>query len=82
MRPHGFKESIYHRVVPSFKFSRNIKESVLMELLASYFDTNSYLRYKKDRVDVNVYGLYKLEFIVNLFKSFPLSNSKQKEFII
>jgi hypothetical protein len=82
MNPHGFKESIYHRVVPSFNFSRNIKESVIMELLASYFEANSNLRYDKKRVDVNVYGLSKLESIVHMFKHFPLSNCKQEEYLI
>jgi LAGLIDADG endonuclease len=82
MNPHGLKESIYPRVIPSFNFSRNIKELVILELLASYFEANSYFRYDKKRVDVNVYGLYKLESIVNIFIRFPLSNCKQREFII
>ena len=82
MNPHGFKESIYHRVVPSFNFSRNIKESFLIELLASYFDVNFNLRSNNLRIDVNVYGLQKLESIIHLFNNFPLSSCKQKEFII
>jgi hypothetical protein len=52
-----------------------------MEELAVYFDTNVLVRKNKSRVDVNVYGLDKLNDIISLFNSFPLSEQKHKEFL-
>lgn len=82
VNPHGLKESYYNRVVPSFNFSRNIEELFLMELLASYSEVIPNIRSNNLRVDVNVYGLDKLNRIVDLFTMFPLHSLKQKEFII
>jgi len=78
--PHGFKESYYNRVVPSFNFSRKKEELILMELLSSYFSVTPNIRSNGLRIDVNVYSLDKLRTVVDLFTSFPLSTPKQKEF--
>jgi len=79
--PHGFKQSIYNRIVPSFNFSRNIEELPLMECIANYFNVSPKIRSNGLRVDVNVYGLDKTRNVINLFNTFPLSSNKHKEFI-
>jgi len=78
---HGLKESYYNRVVSSFVFSRMKKELFLMEAIAAYFNENCIIRKTVLRVDVNVYGLEKLGNVVSLFKNFPLTGLKQKEFL-
>jgi len=80
--PHGFKESYYNRVVPSFNFSRKKEELMLMELLSSYFSVTPNIRSNGLRIDVNVYSLSKLRTVIALFTSFPLSTPKQREFKI
>lgn len=81
VNPHGWKNTYYNRVVPSFNFSRTIEELPLMELIASYFNVTPNIRSNKLRVDVNVYGLDKLKIIMDLFSSFPLIGVKQREFV-
>lgn len=78
--PHGLKNSYYDRVIPSFNFSRNIKELPILSLIASYFSVKANTRSDGTRVDVNVYGIDNCMFIVDLFKSFPLLSCKQDEF--
>jgi len=79
--PHGFKQSIYNRIVPSFNFSRNIEEIAIMECIANYFNISPKIRSNGLRVDGNVYGLDKARIVLNLFNSFPLYSNKHKEFI-
>lgn len=81
INPHGWKNTYYNRVVPSFNFSLRIEELPLMELIASYFNVTPSIRSNKLRVDVNVYGIDKSKTIIDLFFSFPLIGAKQKEFI-
>jgi LAGLIDADG endonuclease len=82
LSPYGWKKFYYNRVVSSFNFSRSIKEYMLMEVLASYFNVTLNIRSDNSRVDVNVYSLEKLRTVVDLFVIFPLQSSKQKEFIL
>jgi LAGLIDADG endonuclease len=59
INPYGLKESYYNRVVTSFNFSLTINEFILMEKLASYFDTVPHIRSDDSKMDINVYGLGK-----------------------
>jgi len=79
--PHGFGQSLYNRIVPSFNFSRNIEELPLMECIANYFNASPKIRSNGSRVDVNIYGLDKAKLVLNLFNTFPLFSIKYKEFI-
>lgn len=82
MNPHGFNIAYYDRVVPSFSFSRDIKELPIITLLASYFGVTPNLRSDGLRADVNIYGYNRAIKIVDLFDSFPLLSCKQEEFLI
>ena len=68
MNPHGLKDSYYDRVVPSFNFSRSLKELPITTLLASYFEVTVNQRSDGLRTDVNIYGLKNCIEIVNLFQ--------------
>lgn len=80
--PHTLRVSYYDRVVPSFNFSRNIKELPLISLLASYFEVTAHPRSDGSRADVNIYSIKSCIEVVNLFESFPLLSCKQYEFSV
>ena len=82
MDPHTLRVSYYDRVVPSFNFSRNIKELPLISLLASYFEVTAHPRSDGSRADVNIYSIKSCIEVVNLFESFPLLSCKQDEFSV
>lgn len=80
MDPHGFKNSYYDRVVPSFNFSRSTGELPIISLLASYFEATANQRSDGARADVNIYAIKSCREVVYHFESFPILSCKQDEF--